>query len=326
MRAAICHRYGPPENVELTELPNPVAGEGEIVVDVHAAAVNFPDVLLIANKYQLPMPLPYVPGAELAGVVRSVGAGSDLSVGDRVYGLLPGGGAFAEQAVLPATEVMPIPAGMEYAEAAASGVTYQTALHALRSVARVQPGEWVVVLGAAGGVGSATLDIARLLGAETVAVVSTAEKARWCRDRGATAAIDYSSEDLRARIREATNGGAHVVIDPVGGSLSEPCLRSMRRGGRFVTLGFASGTIPALPLNLILLKGVTVMGMEMRTFPEHAPEQSRSDLQELRHLLAQGLIRPHIGARFDLGQTAAALRYVADRRVLGKVVIDIARE
>lgn len=323
MRAVVCRAYGPPEGLEITELPEPVPGPADVLVAVRAAAVNFPDVLLIANAYQVPAPLPFVPGNELAGEVLAVGDDvDDIRPGERVFGLVPVG-AFAERAVLPRDRLTRIPAGVEFADAAAFGVTYRTAYHALRSVAGVGANDWVVVLGAAGGVGLAAVDLARQLGARVVAAASGAEKLALCRERGATHVVDYTTEDLRLRIRELTEGGAHVVIDPVGGTHSEQALRSTRWGGTFVTVGFASGTIPSIPLNLVLLKGITIKGVELRTFGEHLPDEEQRDRKELLDLLATGRVRPHIGARFPLAEAAAALRHVADRKALGKVVIEI---
>jgi NADPH:quinone reductase len=327
MRALICRRYGTPEDLELAERPDPVPGPGEILIGVHAAAANFADALLIANAYQVSLPLPFVPGSEMAGEVLAVGAGAgglagDLKEGDRVFGTAFSG-AFAERAVLAADQVAKMPDSADFPEAAAFGVAYRTAYHALRSVAEVTAGDWVVVLGAAGGVGLAAVDIARELGARVVAAASGREKLELCRQRGSTHVIDYTTEDLKTRIRELTEGGAHAVIDPVGGAVSEQALRSLRPGGTFVTLGYASGTIPKIPLNLVLLKDITVKGMEIRTFGQHHPELEQRDREELLALFAAGRLRPHIGARFPLAEGAAALRHVADRRALGKVVIDI---
>lgn len=307
----------------MAELPEPEPGPGEVLVDVRAAAVNFPDVLLVADKYQVPVPLPFVPGSELAGEVLAAGEGvHDLRKGDRVFGTLAVG-AFAERAVLRARQVAAMPGQASFAEAAAFGVTYRTAYHALRSVAGVNPGDWVVVLGAAGGVGLAAVDVARELGAQVVAAASSREKLALCAARGADQVIDYAREDLRLRIRELTEGGAHAVIDPVGAAVAEQALRSTRWGGTFVTLGFASGTIPKIPLNLVLLKGVTVKGLELRTFGQHQPELEARDSRELLELFADGRLRPHIGATFRLEDAGAALRHVAGRRALGKVVIDV---
>lgn len=323
MRALVCRRYGPPEELAVEEMPTPVPGVGEVLVDVRAAAVNFPDVLLVAGAYQVPVPLPFVPGSELAGEVLAVGAGvTAFRRGDLVFGTVPVG-AFAERAIVPAGQLAAMPPGADFAEAAAFGVTYRTAYHALRSAAGVGPGDWVVVLGAAGGVGLAAVDLARELGARVVAAASGAEKLALCRAHGATHVIDYTTEDLRLRIRELTDGGAHAVIDPVGGEWSERALRSIRWGGTFVTLGYASGAIPAIPLNLVLLKGITVKGIELRTLGDHDPERERRDREEVLELFAAGRVVPHIGAHFPLAEGAAALRFVADRRALGKVVVDV---
>jgi NADPH2:quinone reductase len=323
VRAIVCRRYGPPEDLELGELPDPVPGPGEVLIQVRAAAANFADALVIANAYQVSVEPPFVPGSELAGQVLAVGAeATGLKAGDLVFGTVFHG-AFAERAVLPAGQVTKMPDGADFGEAAAFDVAYRTAYHAVRSVAEVTAGDWVVVLGAAGGVGLAAVDVARELGARIVAAASGQEKLELCLQRGATHVIDYTTEDLKTRIRELAEGGAHAVIDPVGGAVSEQALRSLRPGGTFVTLGYASGIIPKIPLNLVLLKDIAVKGMEIRTFGQHYPELEQRDSEELLALFAAGRLRPHIGARFPLADAAAALRYVADRRALGKVVIDI---
>lgn len=322
MRAVVCRRYGPPEDLVIDELPDPAPGPGELVVRVRAAAVNFPDVLLIAGKYQVQIPVPFTPGSELAGDVVAVGDGVALAPGDRVIGTTFVG-AFAEQALLRTESVTLVPDGVDYATAASFGVTYRTAYHALRSVAQVAQGDWVVVLGAAGGVGLAAVDLAVAMKARVLAAASSPEKLDVCRRRGAETLIDYDREDLKQRIRDFTGGGAQVVLDPVGGPYSEPALRGLARGGRFVTLGYAAGSIPAIPLNLVMLKGITLQGMEIRTFGTDHPDQAARDVRELQQMFAAGRIKPYIGARFPLGDTAAALRYVADRKAIGKVVIDV---
>lgn len=322
MRAVVCRRYGPPDDLVLEELPDPAPGPGQVVVRVRAAAVNFPDVLLIAGKYQVQIPVPFTPGSELAGEVVAVGEGVELRPGDRVSGT-SFVGAFAEQALLSAAGVTPMPDGVDYAAAAGFGVTYRTAYHALRSVAQVGQGDWVVVLGAAGGVGLAAVDLAVAMGARVLAAASDPEKLTVCRQRGAEATVDYHREDLKQRIRDFTGGGAQAVLDPVGGNYSEPALRSLARGGRFVTLGYAAGSIPAIPLNLVMLKGITVQGMEIRTFSTDHPAENARDTAELSRLFAEGRVTPYIGARFPLADTAAALRHVADRKAVGKIIIDV---
>jgi NADPH:quinone reductase len=322
MRAVICRSYGTPEDLVIDDVAEPVPGPGQLLVRVHAAAVNFPDVLLIAGKYQVKIPVPFVPGSELAGEVVAAGEGASFRPGQRVSATTPTG-AFAEQALLDSGSVALIPDGADFASAAAFGVTYRTAYHALRSIAEVAQGEWVVVLGAAGGVGLAAVDLAVAMKARVLAAASSPEKLELCRQRGAEATIDYDKEDLKSRIRELTGDSARVIIDPVGGPYSEPALRGLARGGTFITLGYAAGTIPSIPLNLVLLKGITVRGMEIRTFMGDRPDDAARDMQELSQMFADGTIRPYIGARFPLSETPAALRHVAERKVLGKVVIEV---
>jgi NADPH:quinone reductase-like Zn-dependent oxidoreductase len=231
-------------------------------------------------------------------------------------------GAFAEEIVVPAGAVTPVPDGADLTAAASWWVVYTTAYHSLRSVAKVQPGDRVVVLGAAGGVGLAAVDVAIALGGRAIAVASTAEKRAVCLERGAEHALDPSDGDLRDSIRAVTDGaGADVVLDPVGGELSERALRATRWGGRFVTVGFASGDIPRIPLNLVLLKGVALLGFEIRSFGEHAPTEAARDREELLALFADGKVRPYVGATFPLDDVVGALRYVADRKAIGKVVL-----
>jgi NADPH2:quinone reductase len=323
MRAVLCRSYGPPEDLVVDEVADLVPEPGQVVVRVHAAAVNFPDVLLIAGKYQVKIPAPFTPGSELAGEVIAVGEGVNFSPGQRVSATTFVG-AFAEQALLPAESLTEMPDSADFASAAAFGVTYRTAYHALRSIADVRPGDWVVVLGAAGGVGLAAVDLAVAMKARVLAAASSPAKLELCRQRGAEATIDYDREDLKTRIRELTGDSARAVLDPVGGGYAEPALRALARGGTFVTLGYAAGVIPAIPLNLVLLKGITVRGMEIRTFMSDRPADSARDMRELTEMFATGVIRPYIGARFGLADTAAALRLVADRKAIGKVVIEIA--
>ena len=322
MRAVVCRAYGPPEDLVLDEVDEPVAGPGQLLVRVHAAAVNFPDVLFVAGKYQVRIPPPFIPGNEVAGEVIAVGDGMPFEPGQRVAGTTFG--AFAERALLDAGTAMLIPDDADFASAAAFGVTYRTAYHALRSTAAVTEGDWVVVLGAAGGVGLAAVDLAVAMKARVLAAASSPEKLDLCRRRGAEATVDYDREDLKSRIRELTGDSTRVVIDPVGGRYSEPALRGLARGGTFVTLGYAAGTIPAIPLNLVLLKDITIRGMEIRTFMADHPDAAMRDTEELTEMFAAGIVRPYIGARFPLAETPAALRYVAERKVLGKVVIDVA--
>jgi len=324
VRAATCPEHGPPEGVVVDDVPTPVPGPGQVRVEIAAAAVNFPDVLLVAGTYQIPVPAPFVPGSEFAGVVVELGEGVDaFAVGDRVTGTTLVG-AFAEQAVVGTHALTPVPDGVPFAVAAASGVAHRTAWHVLRSVAAVQPGEELVVLGAGGGVGLAAVQLGAVLGARVTAVASSAEKLEVAASYGASTLIDHRTSELRPALRELLPGGADVVIDPVGGDLSEAALRGMRWGGRFVTVGFASGVIPRIPLNLVLLKGVKVMGFQFIDFATHRPDELARNEAELAELLVSGRAVPHIGAEFALDETAAALRLVADGRAVGKVVIDVA--
>jgi NADPH2:quinone reductase len=309
--------------VAVEEIDPPGLGPGQVRVRVEAAAVNFPDVLLVAGTYQLEVPPPFVPGSELAGeVVEVAGDVTAWHAGDRVFGSTLVG-AFAEQAAVAATSLTRVPDGVDAASAAAFGVAHRTAHHVLRSVAELQPGDELVVLGAGGGVGLAAVQLGTLLGAGVTAVASTAEKLEAAKAFGATNLVDHRAGGLRAMLREVLPGGADVVVDPVGGELAEAALRSLRWGGRFVTVGYASGVIPRIPLNLVLLKGVKVLGFQFVDFAAHMPDALARNDAELVDLLASGQAYPHVGARFALDEAAAALRYVADGKAIGKVVLEI---
>jgi len=331
MRAAVCREYGPPEVVQVDDdLPAPELGPGQVRVRVHAAAVNFPDVLLVADKYQVTVPPPFVPGSEFAGVVTEVTEVADgapdaisaVAVGDRVIGTAMVG-AFAEEAVVAAETVRRIPDGVDERTAAAFGVAHRTAYHVLRSVAALQPGEELIVLGAGGGVGLAAVQLGALLGATVTAVASSPEKLAVAEAHGATNLVDHRAGELRPALRAVLPDGGDVVVDPVGGALAEPALRALRWAGRFVTVGYASGEIPRIPLNLVLLKGVQVLGFQFIAFATHAAAEAERNEDELMDLLASGRATPHIGATFGLDEVAAALRYVADGRAVGKVVLDL---
>ena len=323
MRAAVCHRYGPPEVVTVEDVPPPQLADRKVRVRVHAASVNFPDVLVVAGDYQLRVPTPFIPGSDFAGVVAEVDDGvSGVAVGDRVSGM---GlyGAFAEEAVVSARVLTRIPAGVDDPSAAAFGVGHRTAYHALRSVARVQAGDEVIVLGAGGGVGLAAVQLGTVLGASVTAVASSVEKLAAAKAAGACVLIDHHVGDLRQSLRAALPEGAAAVLDPVGGDLSEPTLRSLRRGGRFVTIGYASGVIPRIPLNLVLVKGIEVRGLQLQDLATADPDGFRRNEAGLADLLATGRVLPHIGATYPLEQAAAALRHVADGRAVGKVLLDL---
>ncbi|WP_433631723.1 NADPH:quinone oxidoreductase family protein [Nocardia sp. CA-120079] len=319
MRAVICPAYGPPEVVRIEDRAAPTLESGQVRVRVGAAAVNFPDVLVIAGEYQIKVPTPFVPGSEFAGAVTETADDvTEFAIGDRVTGT---GivGAFAEEVTVPAAGLGRIPDGVDDHRAAAFGVAYRTAYHTLRSVARVQPGDRLLVLGAGGGVGLAAVQLGVHLGAEVTAVASSAEKLGAAAAHGATGLIDHTSGDLRAALKQALPEGAHAVVDPVGGRLSEPALRSLRRGGRFVTVGFASGEIPRIPLNLVLVKGIHVLGFQ---FQDLDPAEFRRNEDELRELLTTGRVLPHISAVYPFTEAATALRRVADGQVIGKILLD----
>lgn len=321
MRSARVERYGSPEVVEVVEVPIPEPGPDGVVVRVESASVNYPDVLMVADGYQITIPLPFTPGSEFAGVVEKVGQHVDRFVlGARVLGAGTHG-AFSEFVAVDQRSLSPLPDMVSFDSGAAFGVVYRTAYSSLRSVAGAEAGDWIVVLGAAGGVGLAVVDLAVELGCRVIAAASSPEKLDVCRRRGAAEVIDYEREDLKVRIKEITGGGADIVIDPVGGRYSEEALRATRWGGRFVTVGFAAGEIPRIPLNLILLKGVVLKGFELRSFASHSPEDAARDRAELDALFASGRLTPHVSETFPLERTADALRALADRRAIGKVII-----
>lgn len=320
MRAVVCPENGPPEVVRIEDRQVPALGPGQVRVEVHAAAVNFPDVLLIADRYQISVPLPFVPGSEFAGVVAEVAADVEsVAVGDRVNstGLV---GAFAEEVVVDSGKVNRIPDGIDLVAAAAFGVTFRTAHHTLRSVARVREGDELVVLGAGGGVGLAAVQLGVALGASVTAVASSVDKLDAAASYGARHLVDRRSGSLRNELRRVLPGGADAVIDTVGGDLSEQALRTLRRGGRFVTVGYASGVIPSIPLNLVLVKGIQILGFQ---FQDVGSAEFRRNEGELVELLISGRVAPHIGAIFPLDRAADALRLVAEGRAVGKVLIQI---
>lgn len=321
MRAVVCSEYGSPQELDVRQVAEPTAGSGEVVVEIAYAAVNFPDVLIIANRYQVSVPLPFVPGSEFAGIVVELGEGVEHpAVGTHVFGAAMTG-AYAERIAVAAAAVRAVPPSVGLDSAAGFWVAHATAYHALRSVAEVAAGDVVVVLGAAGGVGLAAVEIAAALGAEVIAAASSDDKLAVCRERGAAHVVNYVSDDLRDRLRTLAPGGVDVAIDPVGGALAEQALRSLRWKGRFVTVGFASGEIPRIPLNLVLLKGCVVAGFEFRTFSQFEPELAARDDRELIELLTTGRVAPHISAVYDLDHVADALETVAGRRSTGKVLV-----
>ncbi len=322
MKAVLCKQYGPPESLVVEQVPSPRAGPGEAVISVKAASLNFPDVLIIQNKYQFKPPLPFSPGSELAGVVKDVGAGvTAFKPGDKVIAFTTYG-AFAEEVKTEAVRLLPLPNGMSFESGAAFILTYGTSDHALRDRAGLRAGETLLVLGAAGGVGLAAIEIGKVLGARVIACASSDDKLAVCREHGADATINYAAEDLRERIKALTEGrGVDVVYDSVGGAYSEPAFRSMAWRGRLLVVGFAAGDIPKLPLNLALLKGASIVGVFWGDFAKREPERFAESARQLARWYGEGRLKPHVSQTFPLEKAAEALQLMAARKVKGKVVL-----
>ena len=322
MRAVVCKEFGPPEKLVVEELPTPAITDHQVLLDVKACGVNFPDLLIIENKYQFKPPLPFSPGGEVSGVVKAVGAQvTTLKPGDRVLGA-PGFGGFAEEIAIDARVCVPIPASMPFDAAAAFLFTYGTSHYALKDRAALKPGETLLVLGAAGGVGLAAVELGKAMGAKVIAAASSAEKLAVCREHGADEGIDYSQEDLKERIKALTGGnGADVIYDPVGGDFSEQAFRSIAWEGRFLVIGFAAGPIPQIPLNLVLLKGAQIVGVFWGSFTMREPARHAANIQELMEWYAAGKLKPRISATYPFTRVAEALGHLAARWVKGKVVL-----
>jgi NADPH2:quinone reductase len=322
MKAIVCKAWGLPDTLVVENLPDLVPGPGQIAINVQSAGVNFPDVLIVQNKYQFKPELPFTPGSELAGIVSAVGDGvTQYKVGDQVIAFA-GQGAFAQQIVVPAAAAMPIPPGMDFDTAAAITLTYGTSHHAVVDRAQLKAGETMLVLGAAGGVGIAAIEIGKALGARVIAAASSDEKLAVCKAHGADVLINYSSGDLREQIKAATDGkGPDVIYDPVGGVYAEPAFRSIGWRGRYLVIGFANGEIPKLPWNLALLKGASIVGVFWGEFAKREPKANALAMREMMGWLAEGKIKPHISARYALADTPKALNDMAARKVTGKIVI-----
>jgi NADPH:quinone reductase len=324
MKAVLCREFGPPDALVLQDLPSPRPGEGEVVIAVKAASVNFPDVLIIQNKYQFKPPLPFSPGSELAGVVKEVGSGvAGFKPGDKVIAFTTYG-AFAEEVKTEATRLLPLPGKMDFVTGAAFLLTYATTDHALRDRAALAAGETLLVLGASGGVGLAAVEIGKALGARVIACASSEDKLAVCREHGADATINYAAEDLRERLKALTEGrGADVIYDPVGGPYSEPAFRSIAWRGRHLVVGFAAGEIPKLPLNLALLKGASVVGVFWGDFARREPKQFGASVRQLTQWFAEGRLKPHVSQTLPLEKAAEALKMMAARQVKGKLVLTV---
>jgi NADPH:quinone reductase len=309
MKALLCQQYGPPESLVVEEIADLQPNEGEVVIAVKACGVNFPDTLIIQGKYQFKPPFPFSPGGEVAGIIHAVGEGvKNFKVGDNVFALT-GWGGFAEQVVVRANRVFPMPPGMSYEVAASLMYTYGTSYHALKNRANLQAGETLLVLGAAGGVGLAAVNLGKIMGAKVIAAASTDEKLALCKQYGAE------------RLKSLTGGGIDVVYDPVGGDYAEPALRSMNWKGRYLVVGFAAGQIPNIPLNLALLKGCAIVGVFWGAFADREPKESFQNVMELMQFLQKGQIKPHIQKTFSLEEAPQALYDMLERRVMGKLLV-----
>jgi NADPH2:quinone reductase len=322
MKAVLCKAWGPPESLRLEECAPLPAEPGKVVVSVEAAGVNFPDTLIIQNKYQHKPPLPFSPGSEVAGVVKAIGAGVDgWKPGDRVIAQTTYGG-FAEEVLAESDQLIAMPEGMDFPSAATLGLAYGTSHYGLIERGRLRAGETLLVLGASGGVGIAAIEIGKILGAKVIACASSEAKLAVCRAHGADETIDYAAEDMRARVKAITGGkGVDVVYDPVGGPYTEPALRDMAWGGRLLVVGFAAGDIPKIPLNLPLIKGCSIVGVWWGAFAKRDWAQHQANIAQLGRWFAEGKIKPQISATYPLERAADALTALVQRAVTGKVVL-----
>ena len=324
MKAIVCNAYGGPSTLVLEEIPSLKPAKGQVRIAVRACGVNFPDTLIIEGKYQFKPEPPFTPGGEVAGVVLEIGEGvKHHKVGDAVFALTSWGG-FAEEVLAPAHQTFPMPPGMDFVTASSMMYTYGTSYHALKDRAVLQPNETILVLGAAGGVGLAAVQLAVLMGATVIAAASSDEKLAVCKTYGATHTINYLTENLKEKVKELTNGkGVDVVYDPVGDVFAEPAIRSMAWKGRYLVVGFAGGQIPKIPLNLTLLKGCSVMGVFWGQFATLEPQQSMKNFMDIVGWISAGKLSQHIYKIYPLAQASQALQDLADRCVVGKAIIEV---
>ncbi|MDJ0908074.1 MAG: NADPH:quinone oxidoreductase family protein [Woeseiaceae bacterium] len=322
MRALVCKEYGPPESLVIEEWDDPVAGKGEVLVDVAAAGINFPDVLSIAGKYQVKTPTPFIPGNEAAGVVSAVGEGvTRFEVGDEVI-VATRGDAFAEKCVAPEMMTIPLPPGLNMEQGAGYSVTYGTSYHALKQSANLQPGETVLVLGAAGGVGITAVEIAKAMGARVIAAASTDKKLEFAKSAGADELVNYSEVPLKETVKELTGGdGADVVYDPVGGELADQAFRATAWHGRYLVIGFASGDIPSFAANIALLKEASIIGVWWGTWAAKNPALQMQNFKELGELIVEGKLEPRVTESYALDDYVDAFRAITERRARGKVIL-----
>jgi len=322
LKALRCNAFGPIDALRVEDLPSPTPAAGQVLVDVHAASINVPDTLIVQGLYQIKPPLPFTPGAELAGVIAAVGDSvKHLKVGDRVVAST-GTGGFAEQALADAARVLPLPQGMSFEAGASFVLAYGTSLHALKTIGKLQPGETLLVLGAAGGVGIAAIEIAKAMGARVIAAASSDSKRALALQAGADETVDYTQPEWRREVERLTNGqGADVVYDAVGGAYAEPALRATAWRGRYLVVGFASGEIPKLPLNLALLKERAIIGVHWGAAMTKDPKQLGIDLRQLSEWFQQGKLKPPVTERISLADTPAAMVRLATRQAMGKLVV-----
>jgi len=322
MKAILCKQYGPPDSLVLEEVPPLKAGKGQVVVSVKAAGVNFPDTLIIQNKYQFKPSLPFSPGSECAGVVKEIGEGVTIvKPGDSAIALTTFG-SFAEEILVQEAECIPLPDGVDFKLAAGFTLTYGTSHYALKDRAQLKPGETLLILGAAGGVGSSALELGKLLGARVIACASTDEKLAACKQLGADEVINYETEDLRERIKQLTSDkGVDVVYDAVGGKFSEPALRGVSWNGRYLVIGFAAGEIPKIPLNLTLLKGCSIVGVFWGVFMRRERVAAARNHVQLMTWLKESKLKPLISATYPLAQAPRALQDLLERKAKGKIVL-----
>ncbi|MDB5396408.1 MAG: hypothetical protein JWM91_3914 [Rhodospirillales bacterium] len=322
MKAVLCKEFGPVDQLVVEDVPSLKAGLGQVVISVKACGINFPDGLIVQGKYQTKPPLPFSPGLEVAGIIKELGEGvSGLKVGQRVLGF-PGVGGLAEEVALDAYLVFPMPDAMSFAEGAGFLITYATSHHALKPRGKLKPGETLLVLGAAGGVGLTAVELGKVMGAKVIAAASSDEKLALTKEYGADEVINYSTENLKDRLKQITGGkGVDIVYDPVGGPLAEQAVRSLAWLGRFLVIGFAAGDIPKIPINLLLLKSSSIVGVYWGAALKADPKTGREDVAELLAWYAEGKLKPCISATFPLDKAADAILEVTSRRTKGKVVV-----
>ena len=327
MKAVVCNSYGPPENLTLEDIPNPIANENEAVVEVYAASLNFPDGLQIQGKYQFQPPMPFTPGSEVGGVIKSLGSGmKGFEVGDRVMAI-PGLGGLAEEVVVKSEGLRRIPQSMDFKTAASFAMVYTTSYYALKQRANLKPGETLLVLGASGGVGLTAVELGKLMGARVIAAASSDEKLEFVKQLQPDETLNYNDGEVKEKVKELTNGqGADVIYDPIGGDLFDQCCRCINWNGRLLVIGFTSGQIPQYKANLALLKGSSMVGVFLGRFRNEEPGEYEKNFKELLEMYDQGKLKPLVTESFELKDYAAAFNVFSERRVMGKVTLEIKTE